>query len=92
MGGLLRNDGKYVIYIIQHKQKDCRWVQSSFDAFGTPDIAFSASGDCWQQTGVHGTFNLSIAEHALAMIRMKHMITQFRLAKVEITQETTVCN
>lgn len=90
---MLRNDGKYTIFVIQHEQpekgKESTWVYSNLDVFGYPE-GFSASDDCWQKTGIHGTFDAEQAMEGLSELRKKNKDKhRFRLALVRITQITT---
>ena len=57
--------------------------------FKTPFKNLSACGDCWQRTGVHGTYNLEDATYALIKVSEWNPGREFRVAKVEINQETT---
>lgn len=58
---MLRRDGVYVVYRIQHYEPHSKqWVYSNFDHFGTPK-GFSAADPCWQQTGIHGVFDEATA-------------------------------
>jgi hypothetical protein len=91
---MLRNDGKYKIYMIRHLAEvgafgrdKSEWHFSNFDHFGTP-IGFSASGDCWQETGIHGTFDLETGLEGLRWIADKHRGTKFRLVKLTLTRQT----
>lgn len=86
---MIWRDGNYNIYKIQHLQSDGEWVGSSFDAFGTPK-GFNASGDCWQTTGVHGTFDKDEAIDGAFWLTRKHLNTKFRVILVEISQKTTI--
>lgn len=99
---MLRNDGKYEIYMIQHLAEvgafghtKSEWHFSNFDHFGTPvctgvcaDKGFSASGDCWQETGIHGTFDMEIGLQGLRWIADKHRGIKFRLVKLTLTRQT----
>jgi len=85
---MIRNDGMYVIYDIQHRQsKPTKWVSSSFEHFGHPE-GFNASDPCWQETGVMGTFSRHVAQKGLTWIRKKNPGTYFRLVVVIISQKT----
>lgn len=89
---MIRVDGNFTIYKIQHWSAG-KWVSSSLDHFGTPHIlcaskGFSACGDCWQQTGVHGTFDLHAASEGLAWMTQEWPDHWFRIAKVTISQLT----
>jgi len=87
-------DGTYVIYRIQHYvEKMKKWDFSNLDHFGYPD-GFSASGECWQKTGVHGCFLPNRAKEGLKWIQKVNRIgldkhRKFRLVCV-ITSQTTV--
>ncbi len=90
---MLWNDGDYLIYNIQHKQKDGSWGDSSFAYFGQPidykrKDSFSACGECWQQTGIQGTYYLDAAKEGLKNIRKNNPKTTFRLVAVYIKQGT----
>lgn len=107
---MIRIDGTFVIYKIQHLVPQAiglqeKWVGSSLDHFGTPHVTgetrskgirkdwctkngFSACGDCWQTTGVTGTFELNAASEALAWMCQKWPQSQFRIVKVTISQTT----
>lgn len=101
---MLRNDGKYEIFVIEFRSTGtCSWHRISFDVAWVPaeqyqvkkDIwhEFSASGKCWQETGVHGTYD---AETALVLFNMlkQHSIKKdkysFRVAKITIQQDSEV--
>lgn len=83
------NDGKFKIYEIEHQQKDGKWVKSNLDYFGYPSD-FNASGECWQRTGVSGTFNLPMVRNGLNWIQKKNPNHRFRLVLVTITQKTEI--
>ncbi len=86
---MLRRDGEYEIYRIQHGTLNGGWVDSNLDHFGEPK-GFSADGACWQRTGVIGTFSVGEARDGLAWIREKNPHVQFRLVLVKVGQKTTV--
>lgn len=48
---------------------------------------FSASGEVWQKTGIHGVFDLEIAIKALLHIAKCNPHQAWRLAKLEISQK-----
>jgi len=50
---------------------------------------FSASGDCWQQTGIHGTFELQVGMEALQYMAKKFPERRWRLVKYECSRKTT---
>lgn len=91
----MRQDGTYTMYLIQHfspkgfGQREGVWCYSSLDHFGTPK-GFSASGDCWQQTGYHGTYREAEGMRGLFWIAKRNPGTQFRLVKVILSQLTEV--
>lgn len=87
---MIRTDGAYVCYLIQtrdesKKHKDGAWFEASLDYFGSPE-GFNACGDCWQRTGVHGTFNEKEARAGLVWMRERHPGKPFRLIALHITQ------
>lgn len=91
---MLRTDGCYKIYRIQHKQEDGKWVYSSFDHFGYPGDwrskeGFSACGNCWQETGVEGTYNRELAIKGAKELAAKHKMN-FRVVWVVLSQQTIV--
>lgn len=87
---MLRTDGDYTIYVIEHlRQNDSieRWVRSIEN-----EHYFGAAGDCWQETGIHGTFDLEEAKRAFLSImnNRKLLDRKFRLVRVRIHQSTEV--
>lgn len=93
---LLRTDGEFTIYLLQHKyKKKGSWTDSSLDFFhlGQPAYEglkrpFSASGECWQQTGVCGTYGRGEALAFCAAIAAKYTDHKFRIACVHVVQHT----
>lgn len=85
----MRNDGDVTVFQIEHKS-EARWYGTSFDYFGTPHEAFSASGQCWQETGIHGTYDAEIAEIALMRISRTWPETAFRLVRRRYVRTTEV--
>lgn len=96
---MLRNDGTYTIYKIQHQQSDKKWVFTNFDnifeiklshkeTFSEPWRSFTACGKCWQETGEHGCYDSKTAILALVIITEHSPKRKFRLVKVDITQKT----
>lgn len=86
----VRKDGEYVVYVIQTRSANYRggeWYNASLDHFGTPP-GFSASSECWQTTGIDGTFDRAVGLAGLSAIANKHPGVEFRLAQVNITQKT----
>ena len=95
---MLRKDGTYSFYKIQHLQKDGKWVYSNLDLFcngldfkvGTkPYRDFTAVGKCWQEIGEKGCYDLSTSLSFLKQISQFWPNFQFRLVKVQIAQKTT---
>lgn len=84
---MLRTDGSYTFYHIQHKGAD-GWGYSNLDHFGHPD-GFNASGACWQKIGENATFDFSQAKAGLKWISKKHPKYKFRLMAVDIIQRRT---
>lgn len=83
---MLINDGKYDIYLIQHQFGE-KWVNSSLEYFGHP-LGFTSSDECWQETGIHGTFNKSKAKRALKWISRQYPDMKFRIVCRRIMQIT----
>ena len=83
---MLRTDGKYEIYILEFSVKgENKWHTLSFDAaWVSPELyktkkeiwkTFSACGQCWQEIGIHGTYDVEIA------IKLYVLLTQYGLQK-----------
>jgi len=103
---MLRQDGEYIIFIIQHKYKDKKvegWSNSGDCGQFFPNGPFTekewrtkhkeidyfnASGDCWQDTGVHGTYDLNEAFQLLVKVIQWAPEHRFRIARIEIKQKT----
>jgi hypothetical protein len=106
---VVRNDGTYEIYRIQHKyNKKGAWAYSGVtDGSFAADIpvkhryvnvhdhkmtpafyAFSACGEVWQKTGIHGSFNRGDALKVLKLMAEYNPEHKFRVVKVTITQKT----
>ena len=88
---LLRNDGKVTIYQLQTRAdksyKNGNWFDANLDHFGYPEH-FSASGECWQTTGLFGV----LYEHQ-GIAGLKHISKaipdrDFRLVKRVLSQST----
>lgn len=94
---MLRYDGDYVIYTIQHwvpngvGRKVAQWDWTSFDHFGHVD-GMTANDRCWQETGIDGTYDPDIADAGLANISARHPKRKFRIVSVHITQITKLCH
>ena len=95
---MIRNDGTYTIYQIQHQQSDKKWVFTNLDTlekpfsrediFSEPWRSFTACGECWQETGEHGCYDLKTSILFLLNIIERSPKKKFRLVKVSITQKT----
>lgn len=99
---MIRSDGRFTIFIIEFEYTNkTQWAQISFDvSWVAPDLYakheniwndFSSSGDCWQQTGVHGTFDVEKAIKLYLLLK-DHSIEKykFRVKKVTIWQESEI--
>lgn len=102
---MLSNDGTYEIYLIQFRTKngsgiykdkwsgisfDCEWLEKGTIRNKAWDD-FNASGACWQQTGVHGTYDIDKALSVYGQLitkAEKNIIYDFRVVKVKINQKT----
>lgn len=81
-------DGTYTMYCLEHFYKEEEWMGVSFDVFGTPHEAFSAGGRCWQETRVHGAYDLEDAVEGLRTIERQHPECEFRLVKITLSRKT----
>lgn len=86
-------DGVSILYEIQHQPGDEKtlWRFSSLDHFGTPK-GFAASCDCWQKTGIHGTFDLQEGLAGVRLLKSKWPAFRFRLVKRTYFQHTEIIN
>lgn len=87
---MLRSDGTYRIYRIQHRKLNSdRWIYSDLDVFGWPN-GFAADTDskCWNETGVCGTYDKRLADDGLLWIAAENPGVTFRLVEVMISQRT----
>lgn len=85
---MLRIDGDFTIYVLGCRitdKKSNKWFSPSFDSFGTPP-GFTASDECWQKTGVHGTFNEAQAFAALQLFAKAYPEDDWRMEEVKISQ------
>jgi len=88
---LLRNDGEYKIYVIEKwfptgvtgRKEDAEWSGVNFDEHLA---GFSASGPCWQETAVHGTYDFDEAVSGLNQVALEHPGEKFRLRLVTVSQ------
>jgi hypothetical protein len=101
---MLRNDGKYELFILEAK-KDTDWFRISFDGgfkFGKrwyedgsgkefePYESFSASGKCWQETGEHATYDVEKAIKLYLILMENNPDYMFRVVKKTIWQDSEV--
>jgi len=91
---MIRKDGTYTFYKIQHLQKD-GWVYSNFDVFcknldfrDDPYRSFTAVGECWQETGEQACYDIFTSLLFLKQISELWPNFQFRLVKVQVMQKT----
>jgi len=90
---MLRTEGKFTIYRIEHLWKDAnqfvsppRWVSSIEN-----EEFFPASEKCWQETGVHGTYDLEEAKEVYEkLVAGQDPNRKFRLVRVTISQTKEV--
>jgi hypothetical protein len=97
---MLRNDGSFEIYILEHKTKDGKeWHGSGDGAYfckgkctftDEPCRSFTAGGRCWQVTGVHGTFEKKIALKMLMLVACESPKRKFRIKRVTIHQKSDI--
>jgi len=95
---MIRNDGTYTIYKIQHQESDEKWVFTNLDAIGgspsheetfsEPWKSFTACGECWQETGEFGCYDIQTGLLVLLNVIQRSPKRKFRLVKVSITQKT----
>jgi len=101
---MLRKDGKFEIYIIEFRNRNSSdWHTLSFDAawvsaelYKSKEAIwheFSASGQCWQETGVHGTYDVEMAIKLYVLLK-QHSTKKdeylFRVNKKTIWQESEI--
>ncbi len=100
---MLSNDGRYEIYVVEFKVKDRNdWRRISYDVAWVPTEiykknakawdAFGASSECWQQTGVHGTYDVEDALKVYINLKQHALPNKnydYRVMKVVICQEST---
>lgn len=99
---MLRNDGKYEIFIIEFKGMGEKWCQLNFDAaWFNPEMHesqrdllqdFSANGQCWQETGVNGTYDVEKAIKLYCLLRQHSTKKEYiyRVNKKTITQTSDI--
>ena len=82
---MIRCDGDFVIYILECRDSRGKWFGPNYDNLGTPK-GFAASDDCWQATGVSGTFHPHVGLSALQEMAKKHTHLVWRLMKMTVSQ------
>ena len=84
---MIRTEGKFTIYRIEHQwDGKGKWASSIEN-----EHYFNASGDCWQQTGVHGAYDLEEAKEAFGkVVAQLDKNRKFRLVCVTIEQSKEV--
>jgi len=86
----MRNDGTVTYYAIEvFLDRSNKWANANLDHFGCPKD-FTASGECWQQTGFHGTFDRNVGLSAVQEIAGRNHGHSFRLIRRTMVRETTV--
>ena len=80
---MVRTDGKYQIFKIEHQWNGSAKWSSSIENVSE----FPPTSDCWQQTGVHGTFDLEEAKDSFKkIVSIPNEVRKFRLVRVTIEQ------
>jgi hypothetical protein len=97
---MLRQDGSFEIYILEHQTKDGKEWHGSGDGEhfcnnkGTfrdePRRSFNALGRCWQVTGVHGCFEKKMAMKMVMLVACENPDRKFRIKRVTIHQESDI--
>lgn len=85
------DDGKYVIYRIQHRWRSTKgkWHFTSMNDHWCPR-GFSSSSPCFKKTGVRGTYHLKLGVAALKWVRREvSSRREFRLVRITVEQTTT---
>jgi hypothetical protein len=77
-----REDGKYTVYVIKHRQEGGDWEVNMFNT-GLPDC-----NQCEELTGLSGTFDRQAALDALPSIQAANPRLEFKVFEVTLTQTT----
>lgn len=101
---MIRTDGEFVIYIIQHKYlKKGKWTYSAAAGNFFPDYYDNKEGwyylksfqkcvdacqDCWQQTGIHGSYSKLLVIAFCDALTKLNPKHEFRAAELKISQAT----
>ena len=95
---MIRNDGEYQIYMIKHLSGE-KWVTSNLDVFFVKNEdgkltkenkEYSASGICWQETGIHGTYDKNIALSFKDQLQEKYPDKVFGVFELNIAQSQSL--
>ena len=101
---MLRQDAKVTVYVLKFQSSDNEWKLASLDHFvfaretgsdgkpqrGAAEQAFSASGECWQRYGLHGTLDRVLGQQGLDALSRANPGTTFGLFKLELAQTSTM--
>jgi hypothetical protein len=86
----MRCDADLIIFVLQGRSTEAKgkrdWFSPSYDHFGHPP-GFNASGECWQKTGIHGTFDEDEGLAALRVFNREHVEYDWRLIRMHVVQE-----
>jgi len=102
---MVRNDGKYIIFILQFIDRqdkewcysgDCdQWLPKNLSREEWEGYVFTgifrplgANGDCWQKTGIQGTFSRNEAIQVMHKLAEWHPNRAFRVCELRIEQKT----
>jgi hypothetical protein len=96
---MIRTDGTYKIFIIEFLQESDKtwhyagdgdhWLTGTLPFDKEPRKSFNACGNCWQQTGVFGTFDKKTAFDLLYIISENNKTRSFRVCELYISQKIT---
>jgi hypothetical protein len=101
---MLRNDGRYEIFILEAKKNE-DWFRINFDGsfkFGKrwhedgsgkeyePYDSFSANGKCWQETGEDATYDVEKAIKLYLILMKNNPEYMFRVVKKTIWQDSEI--
>ena len=86
MMNYMRRDGEYTIYLIEEwDEKHQRWERCS----PRHPKGFDSCGECWQTTGIHGTFDYDQALDGAGALQ-REFGGPFRVVVMEISQRVMV--
>lgn len=89
--GYFKNNGWLYCGIpnLFYMPKEIRWVSIREGIEAEPFQSFTASGKCWQKTGIHGTFSKRKGKKLLSLLHKYIPDAKYRLARLNIKQTTT---